>query len=79
MSLKVKMNQESVLRAMARRNMSQNMLADKTGLSSGYLSQLISGARYASPKVRQKLQSALDPLTFDEIFTIKEVENGPKD
>lgn len=79
MTLKVQMNQEAVLLELARRNMSQNMLADKTRLSTGYLSQLIRGIRYASPKVRQRLQSALEPMTFDDIFTVKEIGNGPKD
>ena len=74
MTIKVKLNQTAVLHAIARRNMSQNMLAIRTGISSGYVSQIISGTRYPSPEVRQKLQDVLQPLTFDDIFIIE--ENG---
>jgi len=79
MIIRVKLNQVAVLRAVARRNMSQNMLAIKTGISSGYISQIMCGTRNPSPAVRQKLQDALNPLTFDDIFIIEESENGSKD
>jgi transcriptional regulator with XRE-family HTH domain len=72
------MNQAAVLRAIARRNMSQNMLAIRAGISSGYISQIMCGTRYPSPKVREKLQSVLMPLTFDDIFIIEESNNGSK-
>ncbi len=74
MTIRVKLNQTAVLHAIARRNMSQNMLAIRAGISSGYVSQIISGTRYPSPEVRQKLQDVLQPLTFDDIFIIE--ENG---
>lgn len=77
MTVRVKMNQVAVLRAIARRNMSQNMLAIRAGISSGYISQIISGTRNPSPVVRQKLQDVLAPLTFDDIFIIEEDGNGP--
>ena len=76
MTLKVKMNQSAVLRAIARRNISQNMLAIRSGISSGYISQIMSGARSPSPAVRQRLQDVLAPLTFDDIFIIEEKGNG---
>ena len=78
MTIRVRMNQAAVLRAIARRNMSQNMLAIRTGISSGYISQIMCGTRYPSPKVREKLQSVLMPLTFDDIFIIEESNNGSK-
>jgi len=78
MTVRVKMNQVAVLRAIARRNMSQNMLAIRAGISSGYISQIISGTRNPSPVVRQKLQDVLAPLTFDDIFIIEESNNGSK-
>lgn len=74
MTIKVKLNQTAVLHAIARRNMSQNMLAIRAGISSSYVSQIISGTRYPSPEVRQKLQDVLQPLNFDDIFIIE--ENG---
>jgi len=76
MTIRVKLNQASVLRAIARRNMSQNMLAIRAGTSSGYISQIICGTRNPSPMMREKILSVLAPLTFDDIFIIEESENG---
>ena len=76
MTITVKLNQAAVLRAIARRNMSQNMLAIRVSSSSGYISQIMCGTRNPSPRMREKLQIALAPLTFDDIFIIEESENG---
>ena len=76
MTIIVRLNQSAVLRAIARRNMSQNMLAIRVGSSSGYISQLMRGTRNPSPRMREKLQSVLTPLTFDDIFIIEESDNG---
>ena len=73
MAIRVKLNQDSVLKALAKRNMSQNMLAIKAGLSSSYISNIICGIRYPSPGVRERLQSVLQPMTFDDIFIIEEI------
>jgi len=78
MTIRVKLNQAAVLRAIARRNMSQNMLAIRAGTSSGYISQIMCGTRNPSPRMREKLQIALAPLTFDDIFIIEESGNGSK-
>ena len=77
MTIRVRLNQTAVLRAIARRNMSQNMLAIRAGTSSGYISQIMCGTRNPSPRMREKLQTALAPLTFDDIFIIE--ENGKND
>ena len=79
MTIRVKLNQSAVLRAIARRNMSQNMLAIRAGTSSGYVSQIMCGTRNPSPRMREKLQTVLAPLTFDDIFVIEESENGSND
>jgi len=76
MAIKVKLNQDAVLRAIARRNMSQNMLAIRSGISSGYISQIMNGTRTPSPQLRSKLQNALTPLTFDDIFIIEEIKEN---
>ena len=76
MTIRVRLNQTAVLRAIARRNMSQNMLAIRAGSSSGYISQIICGTRNPSPRMREKLLSVLAPLTFDDLFIIEEGENG---
>jgi len=77
MTIRVRLNQVAVLRAIARRNMSQNMLAIKVGSSSGYISQIMRGTRNPSPRMREKIQDVLKPLTFDDIFVIEENGDGP--
>jgi len=68
--IKVRVNRDAVQLAMAKRNLSQNMLAVRTGISSGYISQLILGARYPSPRVRQRILDVLG-VDFDEVFIIE--------
>ena len=51
--------------------MSQNDLARRTQISSGYLSQLISGKKSPSPDVRRRLQAALDISQFDDLFVLE--------
>ena len=77
-AITVKVNKLALLRAIARRNMSQNMLAIRVGSSSGYISQIMCGTRTPSPKMREKLLNVLAPLTFDDIFLIEEKGNGSK-
>ena len=77
-AITVKVNKIALLRAIARRNMSQNMLAIRAGSSSGYISQIMCGTRTPSPKMREKILNALAPLTFDDIFIIEENGNGSK-
>jgi len=77
-TITVRVNKLALLRAIARRNMSQNMLAIRVGSSSGYISQIMCGTRTPSPKMREKLLTVLAPLTFDDIFIIEENGNGSK-
>ena len=72
--IKVRVNQDAVHVAIAKRNMSQNMLAIRAGISSGYISQLMCGARYPSPKVRQKILDVLG-MDFDDVFLIERDEH----
>ena len=74
MTIRVKLNQDAVRKAMAKRNMSQNMLAIKAGISCSYVSNMMCGIRYPSPEYREKLQKALHPLTFNDIFIIEETD-----
>jgi transcriptional regulator with XRE-family HTH domain len=50
-----------------RRNLSQNGLALRLCISSGYCSQLLSGARCPSPSVRKRIQKVLAE-DFDSLF-----------
>ncbi|MCH9037497.1 MAG: helix-turn-helix transcriptional regulator [Chloroflexi bacterium] len=71
--LRAKVKAQALWKIILRRNMTQNQLAKKAGITSGHLSQLINGDRLPSPAVRRKLLEALDPLEFDDIFEIQEV------
>lgn len=57
-----------VRREIARLNRSQNDVARACGLTSGYLSQLLTGKRHPGPAVRARLLKHLAPLEFDDLF-----------
>ena len=57
-----------IRRRMARSNWSQNRLSRHSGVSSGYMSQLLSGKRHAGPAVRGRLMAAFPELSFDDLF-----------
>ena len=66
----VKVNPRAVWDHLARLNMSQNDMARRIGISSGHLSRLISGSRNPSPRMRTRLQEALDCPEFDKLFIV---------
>ena len=68
---RVKLRPVPVWELITERNMSQNELARKVGISSGYLSQLISGRKCPSPEVRRKLQAALEVDSFKDLFLME--------
>ena len=67
----VKLRPEPVWEQITHRNMSQNDLARLAEISSGYLSQLISGKKSPSPDVRRRLQAALEISRFDDLFVME--------
>ncbi len=78
MVIRVRMNRKAVLKALAKRNMSLHRLAIKAGISYSYISNIVCGSRFPSPDVRERLQKALEPLTFDDIFLIEELEENDR-
>ena len=72
MLVKVKVNTRCLWDAVARQNLSQNEMAAKLGISKCYMSQVLSGTRCPSPKLRRRLLEVLNPLTFDDLFIIEE-------
>ena len=72
MLLKVRVKSEALWNVIARQNISQNELASRLGISSGYMSQLICGTRCPSPKLRRKMLELLSPLTFDDLFIVED-------
>ena len=69
--VKVKLNRPTIERLLARRNWSQNALAKRLGICSSYVSQLMTGARSVSPRMRRQLLRKLPDLTFDDLFIIQ--------
>ena len=70
---RVRIRTKEVYGRLEQLNMSQNRLADLTGLTSGYISMLLTGKRSASPDARRRIQQALG-VDFNAIFEM-EVNN----
>ena len=58
-----------------RRNISQNNLAQRLGISSAYCSQLLAGKRCPSPALRERIQLELH-AEFDLLFVIVDEASG---
>lgn len=69
--IKVKLRGEQVQMILARKNLSQNWLAQRIGTSSGYMSQLMNGKRCPSPQMRQTIQEVLKEPEFDKLFCME--------
>lgn len=65
--MKTKLRANRVKEILLRRNLSQNGLAIRLCISSGYCSQLLSGSRYPSPSIRKRLLKVLAE-DFDTLF-----------
>ena len=70
-SPRVKLKPEPLWERINRRNMTQNELARRAEISSGYLSQLINGRKSPSAGVRQRLQAALEVERFEDLFVLE--------
>jgi transcriptional regulator with XRE-family HTH domain len=57
-----------VRRFQATRNLSQNELARRCGISSGYMSLLLRGHRCAGAEIRQRLLEHITGADFDTLF-----------
>ena len=70
----VAIRSEAIRKILARKNMSQNWFARQLDVSSGYMSQLMTGVRNPSPDLRIKILERLkmDESGFDRIFEIKD-------
>ncbi len=69
--MKVFIRKAAIQEILIRRCKSQNWLAHKLELSSGYMSQLMDGSRNPSPKIRQRIMDNLPEHDFDDLFVIK--------
>ena len=69
---RVRLNPAPVWAFLDERDISQNELARLLGISSGHLSQLMSGKVHPSPQLRRRLQRVLGVTDFDALFVITE-------
>ena len=53
-------------------NVSQNELARRIGRSSGFVSDLFNGRRYASAETRRRLMEVLQVTRFEDLFILEE-------
>ena len=65
---KVKLNPVAVWELLDQLGITQKELARRSGISAGYLSQLMSGERSPSARTQRRLQEALDVADWDRLF-----------
>lgn len=71
---KIKLNPYAVWDRLNILNMSQNELAHRAGLTSGYISLLVGGRRRPSPDARRRLMEALGVTDFHDMFIVEEAD-----
>jgi len=67
--MKAQINTANIRKILARKQMSQNWLAFRTRTTSGYMSQMITGKRNPSSKMRDKILQVLGDCNSEDIFT----------
>lgn len=67
---KVRLHCSNIEMFLLKSNLSQNDLAYKLRISSGFMSQLMKGDRCLSPALRRKIVKALKGYTWDQLFEI---------
>ena len=70
--LTVRLNASAVWERLNRLNMTQNELARLSGITSGFLSQMMTGKRGPGPGTRRGLLRALEGASFDDLFILEE-------
>ncbi len=74
--MRVSVKAQAVRRILAKRNLSQNWLAQQVGTNSGYMSQLMTGIRNPSPKMREKFLKVFKGYHFEDLFTLRWKKSG---
>lgn len=69
--LRAKIRRKVVDEDLLRRNMTQAKLARRLGISTGFMSQLLTGQRYPGPSLRLRLLNEFG-VGFDALFEIVE-------
>jgi transcriptional regulator with XRE-family HTH domain len=74
--LKTMLNCAFVERILTKRNISQNSLAKRLRISSGYMSLIMNGDRYVSAKIRRRICRYFRRYDFSDIFIIIDDNKG---
>ena len=70
----VRLDARSLWARLALLNRSQNWLAQEIGISSGYMSKLVTAGRVPSGRIRRRMLKALGMEDFHELFKLEEEE-----
>ena len=73
-SMRVLLKTAAVWESLDRLDISQNELARRCGVTSGYLSHLMNGRRSPSPRLRRRMQEVLGVDDFHVLFIIEKRE-----
>ena len=74
----VRLNTQALWERLALLNRSQNWLAEQIGISSGYLSKLVTRGRAPSGRIRSRMLKALDLENFNDLFRLEEEDDDGK-
>lgn len=69
--MKTYLRKNEIKKILIRKNQSQNWLASRIQISSGYICQLLNGSRNPSPKIRERIMNNLPEYSFDDLFEIR--------
>jgi len=69
--MKVALRANVISEILARKNKSQNWFAYRVETTSGYMSQMMTGKRNPSPKMREKILKFLKEYKFNDIFALQ--------
>ena len=68
--MKVALKADNIRKILSQRNISQNRFAFRVGTTSGYISQMMTGKRNPSPKMRKKILKVLKDCEFEDLFKL---------
>ena len=74
----VRLNTQALWERLALLNRSQNWLAEQIGISSSYLSKLVTRGRAPSGRIRSRMLKALDVENFNDLFRLEEEDHDGK-
>ena len=71
---RILLNAQALWKRLDLLNMTQNELARRAGVTSGYISLLVGGRRCPSPELRRRFMEILGVTDFHELFIVEELE-----